>query len=113
MLQRNIIPTKKFIRYVKNTINDLKGQRYENIKFLRELIRTNNVSLFGAVTLYEIIEIRKEHIQYIAKVQDKQSFNIVNKEHYYMEKFLDAHFINGLEIYGNHICGCVSYKEVI
>lgn len=113
MLQRKIIPTKRFLKCVKNTINDLKVQNYEDIKYLREIVRTNNVNLTSAMTLYEIIEIRKKNYHLIASLQDKESFKIVNKEHRDMEKFLNAHFISHLEIYGTRIFGHVSFREAV
>jgi len=113
MLQKNIIPTKRFLKCVKNTINDLKEQNYEGIKHLREIIRTKQVNLISATALYEILELRKEYAYLIVSEQGKHDFKIVNKEHNDIELFLDAHFINGLEIHGNRITGYVSYKEVL
>jgi len=113
MLQKNITATKRFIKCVKNTIKDLKEQDYQDIKYLREIVRTKKVNLISATTLYEIIELRKEYIHFIASQQDIHSYKIVNKEHNDMELFLDAHFINGLEVYGNRITGHVSYREVV
>lgn len=110
MLPTKITPTKRFLKCIKNTINDLKVQSYEDINILKEIVSTNNVNLISATTVYEIIEVRKKNIDFIASMQDKQSFKIINREHRDMELFLNAHFINNIEINYNHVAGHVSYR---
>lgn len=100
------ITDRKFLKYVKNTKNDLLQNPFseaEVINCLKEIYNKKEITLFTVQYLYIIIEARKENFNYIKSIQDKESFEIVNKEHRYLEKFLNRYFtyskcpITGLE----------------
>ncbi len=103
-----------FLELVKNTLEDFQKQSFqsEETRALQEIYMTKKVDLLTATCLYTIIENRKSNISFVKKNQDKATFKLINKEHKYMENFLNRFFINNLEIIGSHITGFVSVKDM-
>ncbi len=86
------IKSNKFLKYVKNTIEDLNKNNYDEIEFLYNIYNTKALTLQNAETLYTIIHIRKQNLEYAKTMQDEYSFVLINKEHRYMEKYLNKYF---------------------
>lgn len=89
------VKDKKFLKYVRNTIQDLMQHKQKEINIigkLKEIYSNQELTLFNRESIYLIIKVRKENLNFIKSIQDRESFNIVNKEHKYMEKFLNKYF---------------------
>lgn len=89
------VKDKKFLKCVRNTIQDLIQHKQKEINIigkLKEIYNNQELTLFNREAIYLIIKVRKENLNFIKLIQDRESFNIVNKEHKYMEKFLNKYF---------------------
>jgi hypothetical protein len=106
--------TPHFLECVRNTYNDLteQGNISEETEALRDIITNNRITVVSATAIYTLIAVRKANIKYVKKHQDRATFKIINKEHKYMNDFLDRFFINGLTYANNHLLGYVSISEV-
>ena len=113
--------TPHFVEIIQNTLNDFINQGLiflEDLEILQEIIDTKKISLVGATSIYQIIDTRKKNIKLVKKLTDTETFKIVNKEHKYLENYLNKHFKNDLEYYYSHnmeatnVIGSVSLNEV-
>lgn len=87
--------SRKFLKLVENTKNDIvQNSSYDKdiVDNLITIYKEKTLSLIGVSGLYQIIEIRKQNIDYIRQIQDNYSFNLVNEEHKYMENFIKKYF---------------------
>ncbi len=99
------VQDKKFLKFVKNTIDDLIKTlplTNEMIMYLKEIYNEKELTIINVQSLYIIIETRKENMEYIKSIQDLGTFKIINKEHKYMESFINKYFkyeklLSGLE----------------
>lgn len=120
MINLNNKKSRKFIAIVKNTIEDLKQNvkwDMEVLSYLEDIVKTKSLTLINVQVLYQVIESRKLNFDYIRLIQDKYSFDLVNEEHRYIEKFLSQYFdssnLEVLDIDSKtlHFGGSLTYKE--
>jgi len=115
---RKIKPTPFFIEIIKNTIIDFENlsSNNEEIETLQNIINSDNVNLYSSYCVYNILDLRKMNLKTVKKLQDKETFKIINKEHKYLRSFLDKYFINNIKYLkhseGYNASGSVSYKEM-
>ena len=110
---RNMIETNPhFLELVKNTLEDFQRQNVQNegTKVLEEICMTKEVNLQTAIGLYTIMEMRKANISYVKKNSDIYSFQVVNEEHKYMDRFLNRFFKKHFYIEDGYLYGYVSLK---
>lgn len=122
MINLNNKKSRKFISIVKNTIEDLKQNvecDMEVLSYLKDIVKTKSLTLINVQGLYQVIESRKLNLDYIRLIQDKYSFDLVNEEHRYIEKFLSQYFdssnlqVLDIDSKSLHFSGSLTYKEEI
>jgi len=85
--------TPRFLEIIENTYNDLRTQyNQEDLYFLTHILDKKFINVLHAKDLYDLIESRKNNIKFIKKNQDRKTFKIINKEHKYLEYFLNKYF---------------------
>ena len=95
MIDLNNKKSRKFVALVKNTKNDFLQNSTINediVDALSEVIDTKRLSIISASKIIQIIETRKDNLEYIRDIQDNYSFELVNEEHRYMENFINKYF---------------------
>lgn len=108
------INSNRFLKYVKNTIEDLEiqGVDFQQLKGLRDIYKSKELKLTNVSDLYEVIYIRKQNYEYIKSFQDKYSFDLINNEHRFMEQYLDKNFKYEVILNdGDRLFASVSLKE--
>lgn len=87
--------SRKFLALVKNTIDDLsqiEPSQNSILEQLQDIVTTKTLTLLNVQGLYRVIETRKGKRDLIRLIQDSYSFNLINKEHIYMENFISQYF---------------------
>lgn len=75
------------------------------IEGLKDIVHNKRLTLLNVQGIYSIIDSRKNTIDYISKIQDKYSFDLVNQEHRYMENFLSQYIDNSNLSFERWMCG--------
>ena len=86
------IKDKKFLKFIRNTIEDLEYKNTEEVAGLKHILKTGTLTLLNVTLLYSILKTRELHMDFIKQIQDKHSFKIVNKEHAYMKSIIERYF---------------------
>lgn len=86
------INNKRFLKYVKNTIKDLKQNTGCDLTKLLDIYNSKELKLTNISGLYEVIYIRKHNYEYIKTTQDRDTFNLINNEHIFMENYFNKNF---------------------
>ncbi len=108
------IKDKKFLKCIRNTIEDLKYNNVEELDGLKYIYQTRTLTILSVSSLYIILKTRELHIDFTKQNQDKHSFKIINKEHAYMKRTIERYFdIGDMGSTTEHISCYVTKKDSI